>query len=138
MSAKMSQFTIPFRLYICLVFIIIYLKTVNMAAVMSVDLGSEWMKVIFIHKIWECYNFIIFLSITLLQVGVVSPGVPMEIALNKESKRKTPNFISFRDNTRLFGEDAQTLGLRYPKNCFGYLTDLIGKTIDNPVVKTYK
>lgn len=62
----------------------------------------------------------------------------MEIALNKESKRKTPVFISFRDNARLFGEDAQTLGLRYPTNCFGYLTDLIGKTIDNPVVKLYK
>lgn len=62
----------------------------------------------------------------------------MEIALNKESKRKSPMFISFRDNTRLFGEDAQNLGLRYPTHSFGYLTDLIGKSIDNPVVELYK
>lgn len=87
----------------------------NSAAVMSIDLGSEWMK-----------------------VGVVSPGVPMEIALNKESKRKTPTQIAFRDNERLFGEDAQNIGLRFPANSYGYLIDLIGKTIDNPVVKKYQ
>ena len=87
----------------------------NSAAVMSVDLGSEWMK-----------------------VGVVSPGVPMEIALNKESKRKTPTTIAFRNGDRVFGEDAQTLGVRFPSNSFGYLTDLLGKTVDNPMVDLYR
>lgn len=85
------------------------------AAVMSVDLGSEWMK-----------------------IGVVSPGVPMEIALNKESKRKTPTTIAFRNGDRLIGEDAQTLGVRFPANNFGYLVDLLGKTIDNPMVDLYR
>lgn len=85
------------------------------AAVMSVDLGSEWMK-----------------------VGVVSPGVPMEIALNKESKRKTPTAIAFRDSDRVVGEDAQTIGVRFPANSFAYLTDLLGKTIDNPMVDLYR
>ncbi|KFB40653.1 AGAP001827-PA-like protein [Anopheles sinensis] len=85
------------------------------AAVMSVDLGSEWMK-----------------------VGVVSPGVPMEIALNKESKRKTPTTIAFRNGDRVFGEDAQTLGVRFPANSYGYLVDLLGKTIDNPMVDLYR
>lgn len=88
---------------------------VNSLAVMSVDLGSEWMK-----------------------VGIVSPGVPMEIALNKESKRKTPAVISFRDNIRLFGEDAQTIGVRFPKLAFSYLLDLLGKNIDHPIVQLYK
>uniref|UniRef100_A0A182N4Y7 Hypoxia up-regulated protein 1 n=1 Tax=Anopheles dirus TaxID=7168 RepID=A0A182N4Y7_9DIPT len=87
----------------------------NGAAVMSVDLGSEWMK-----------------------VGVVSPGVPMEIALNKESKRKTPTTIAFRNGDRVFGEDAQTLGVRFPANSYGYLIDLLGKTIDNPMVDMYR
>uniref|UniRef100_A0A182Q0R7 Hypoxia up-regulated protein 1 n=1 Tax=Anopheles farauti TaxID=69004 RepID=A0A182Q0R7_9DIPT len=87
----------------------------NGAAVMSVDLGSEWMK-----------------------VGVVSPGVPMEIALNKESKRKTPTTIAFRNGDRVFGEDAQTLGVRFPANSYGYLIDLLGKTIDNPMVDLYR
>lgn len=85
------------------------------AAVMSVDLGTEWMK-----------------------VGVVSPGVPMEIALNKESKRKTPTILSFRDGIRNFGEDAVTVGIRDPAAAYGYLLDLLGKDIDNPIVNLYK
>lgn len=88
---------------------------VDAAAVMSVDLGSEWMK-----------------------VGVVSPGVPMEIALNRESKRKTPAILAFRDGVRTFGEDAQTIGIREPSAAYGYLLDLLGKTIDNPVVDLYR
>lgn len=84
-------------------------------AVMSVDLGTEWMK-----------------------VGIVSPGVPMEIALNKESKRKTPTVISFRDNIRSFGEDAQTVAIRFPKNAYAYLLDLLAKDINHPLVKLFQ
>lgn len=91
------------------------LNPTNGAAVMSVDLGSEWMK-----------------------IGVVSPGVPMEIALNKESKRKTPTTIAFRNGDRLIGEDAQTLGVRFPANNYGYLIDLLGKTVDHPMVELYR
>lgn len=85
------------------------------AAVMSVDLGSEWLK-----------------------VGVVSPGVPMEIALNKESKRKTPTTIAFRNGDRLYGDDANAVGVRFPANNYAYLVDLLGKTIDNPMVELYR
>ncbi|XP_051164816.1 hypoxia up-regulated protein 1 isoform X3 [Leptopilina boulardi] len=84
-------------------------------AVMSVDIGSEWFK-----------------------VAIVSPGVPMEIALNKESKRKTPVAIAFRNEERTFGEDAQVVGVRFPQYCFSYILDLLGKTIDNPIVQLYK
>lgn len=87
----------------------------NGLAVMSVDFGTEWMK-----------------------IGIVSPGVPMEIALNKESKRKTPAVISLRDNERNFGEDAQTVGIRFPKNAYFYLLDLLGKDINHPLVKLYQ
>lgn len=62
----------------------------------------------------------------------------MEMALNKESKRKTPSVISFRNNERLFGEDAQNMGVRFPANSYGYLFDLLGKTIDSPIVELYK
>ncbi|KAH8343212.1 hypothetical protein KR059_006786 [Drosophila kikkawai] len=85
------------------------------AAVMSVDLGTEWMK-----------------------VGVVSPGVPMEIALNRESKRKTPAILAFRNGVRTIGEDAQTIGIKDPNSAYGYLLDLLGKTIDNPIVELYR
>uniref|UniRef100_A0A182PR32 Hypoxia up-regulated protein 1 n=1 Tax=Anopheles epiroticus TaxID=199890 RepID=A0A182PR32_9DIPT len=102
-------------LLIALSLVAMFASLANSAAVMSVDLGSEWMK-----------------------VGVVSPGVPMEIALNKESKRKTPTTIAFRNGDRVFGEDAQTLGVRFPSNSYGYLVDLLGKTIDNPMVDLYR
>lgn len=54
----------------------------NLAA-MSIDLGSEFMK-----------------------IGLVKPGVPMEIVLNKESRRKTPNIVAFRNGERFFGDVA--------------------------------
>ncbi|XP_022219060.1 hypoxia up-regulated protein 1 [Drosophila obscura] len=94
---------------------VLHLPSAQSAAVMSVDLGTEWMK-----------------------VGVVSPGVPMEIALNPESKRKTPAIIALRDGARTVGEDAQTIGIRDPSSAYGYLLDLLGKTIDNPIVDLYR
>ena len=62
----------------------------------------------------------------------------MEIALNKESKRKTPIAVAFRDGERTFGEDALVVGVRFPKQCYIYLLDLLGKKVDNPVVKLFQ
>lgn len=62
----------------------------------------------------------------------------MEIALNKESKRKTPVCISFRDGERTFGEDAQTVGVRFPQNSYSYILDLVGKHVDHPAVKRFQ
>lgn len=83
-------------------------------AVMSVDVGSEWMK-----------------------IAVVSPGVPMEIVLNPESKRKTNMVVSMKDGERKFGSDAMNVCVKSPKHCFSHLLDLVGKTVDNPMVKFY-
>jgi hypoxia up-regulated 1 len=62
----------------------------------------------------------------------------MECALNKESKRKTPTVIAFRENQRLFGEEAVNIAARFPSASFKYLTDLLGKQVDNPIVDLYK
>lgn len=62
----------------------------------------------------------------------------MEIVLNKESKRKTPVAIAFRNNERTVGEDAHTIGVRFPQNMYFYLLDLLAKEVDNPIVKLYK
>merc|ERR1712135_192524 len=88
------------------------LQPVQGVAVVSIDFGSEWMK-----------------------IAVAAPGVPMEIVLNKESKRKTPVAISFRNGERTFGEDAFTVGVKFPSNMYFYLLDLLGKKIDNPLVQ---
>ncbi|XP_043238713.1 hypoxia up-regulated protein 1-like [Amphibalanus amphitrite] len=83
-------------------------------AVMSIDFGSEWIK-----------------------VGVVSPGVPLDIALNRESKRKTPAAMALRDGERIFGEDALTTGVRFPALSYQYLLRLAGKQFDNPAVAQF-
>ena len=42
----------------------------------------------------------------------------MEIALNKESKRKTAVAVFFRNGERLVGADAATSGNKYPYNTY--------------------
>ncbi|XP_014255771.1 hypoxia up-regulated protein 1 isoform X2 [Cimex lectularius] len=106
---------LPFYLALCIVFILECIVQTRAVSVMSIDFGSEWMK-----------------------IAIVSPGVPMEIALNKESKRKTPIAIAFRDEERTFGEDAMGVCVRFPKNCYVYLLDLLGKKVDNPIVKLFQ
>ena len=47
----------------------------------------------------------------------LQPGVPMEIALNAESKRKTAVAVALRDGgERSFGSDALNICVRYPKS----------------------
>ncbi|EDV19444.1 uncharacterized protein TRIADDRAFT_33578, partial [Trichoplax adhaerens] len=84
-------------------------------SIMSVDLGSEWIK-----------------------VAIVKPGVPMEIALNAESKRKSPAAVSIKDGERLFGDSALAVSVKSPKNAYIYVLDILGKKFDNPLVELYK
>ncbi|XP_058865539.1 hypoxia up-regulated protein 1-like [Acipenser ruthenus] len=84
-------------------------------AVMSVDLGSEWMK-----------------------IAIVKPGVPMEIVLNRESRRKTPVAVCLKENERLFEDGALGVSAKNPKLVFRYLQGILGKTLDNPQVALYQ
>ncbi|XP_032057716.1 hypoxia up-regulated protein 1 [Aythya fuligula] len=84
-------------------------------AVMSVDVGSESMK-----------------------IAIVKPGVPMEIVLNKESRRKTPVAVALKENERLFGDSALGMSIRTPKVAFRYFQDLLGKQMNNPQVALYR
>lgn len=56
------------------------------AAVMSIDYGTEWFK-----------------------VGLIKPGIPLDVALNKDSKRKTQAIVTLRGDERLYGSDALAL-----------------------------
>uniref|UniRef100_A0A8I3MMG0 Hypoxia up-regulated protein 1 n=2 Tax=Canis lupus familiaris TaxID=9615 RepID=A0A8I3MMG0_CANLF len=83
-------------------------------AVMSVDLGSESMK-----------------------VAIVKPGVPMEIVLNKESRRKTPVTVTLKENERFFGDSAASMAIKNPKATLRYFQHLLGKQEGNPHVALY-
>uniref|UniRef100_A0A4W6DG48 Hypoxia up-regulated protein 1 n=1 Tax=Lates calcarifer TaxID=8187 RepID=A0A4W6DG48_LATCA len=84
-------------------------------AVMSVDLGSEWMK-----------------------MAIVKPGVPMEIVLNKESRRKTPTVVCLKENERLFGDSALGVSVKNPKTVYRHLQSLLGKKHNNIQVALYQ
>ncbi|XP_042354699.1 hypoxia up-regulated protein 1 [Plectropomus leopardus] len=98
----------------CLVLAMLPSHTVTVA-VMSVDLGSEWMK-----------------------IAIVKPGVPMEIVLNKESRRKTPTVVCLKENERLLGDSALGVSVKNPKTVYRYLESLLGKKHDNPQVALYR
>jgi len=84
-------------------------------AIMGLDLGEEYFK-----------------------VAIVKPGVPMEIALNKESKRKTPTVVSIKSDEILTGTDGLSKSIQFPQHSFRYALSLLGKTIDSPAVAEYK
>ncbi|KAM6983533.1 hypoxia up-regulated protein 1 [Tautogolabrus adspersus] len=98
----------------CLVLAVLPSHTVSVA-VMSVDLGSEWMK-----------------------MAIVKPGVPMEIVLNKESRRKTPIAVCLKENERLFGDSALAVSVKNPKTVYRHLQSLLGKKHDNVQVALYQ
>ncbi|KAM4885658.1 hypoxia up-regulated protein 1 isoform 1-T1 [Sylvia borin] len=107
--ARLPGWALPWLLLFC------FLPASEPVAVMSVDVGSESMK-----------------------IAIVKPGVPMEIVLNKESRRKTPVAVSLKENERLFGDGALGMSIRTPKVAFRYFQDLLGKRIDNPHVALYQ
>ncbi|XP_067678637.1 hypoxia up-regulated protein 1-like isoform X2 [Haliotis asinina] len=84
-------------------------------AVMSIDLGAEFMK-----------------------IAIVKPGVPMEIVTNRESSRKTRTMVAFRDGERQFANQAYTTSVRFPRKAFWYLTHVIGRHFDDPQVQLYR
>lgn len=60
------------------------------------------------------------------------------IEKNRESRRKTPLAVSLRSNEREFGENAISQGIKSPKSAYLFITQLLGKSIDNPAVKAYR
>ncbi|KAK3155066.1 hypothetical protein QOZ80_2BG0198410 [Eleusine coracana subsp. coracana] len=77
------------------------------AAVSSIDLGSEWLKVAAVH---------------------LAPGrVPIAVAINEMSKRKSPALAALADGNRLAGEEAAGITARHPSKVFARARDLLAK-----------
>ena len=72
------------------------------SSVIGIDFGQEWFK-----------------------VSIVKPGIPLDIVLNKETKRKTNSIVALKNNKRLFGNDAIAASIKdpslahYPKSLLG-------------------
>lgn len=82
------------------------------AAVIAVDLGSEFLK-----------------------VSIVKPGrTPISIVLNEMSKRKTSSQVAFVNGDRLLGEEAAVLQPRFPDRVFTSLRNFLGAQAGQPEV----
>ncbi|KAG0332948.1 hypothetical protein BG004_001029 [Podila humilis] len=78
------------------------------AAVMSIDYGTDWFK-----------------------VALVKPGIPLDIVLNAESKRKTQSAITVRGDDRAFGSEALSLATRFPQDSYIGLKRILGRNYDD-------
>ncbi|PNH08150.1 Heat shock protein 17 [Tetrabaena socialis] len=82
------------------------------AALMSIDLGSEFLK-----------------------VCLVKPGrTPISIAVNEMSRRKSPALVGIVNGERLLGEEAFSFAVRYPETIYQRARDLLGKDPDDPTI----
>lgn len=84
------------------------------SAVLGIDFGSNYVK-----------------------VAIVAPGHPFEVAIDPASKRKSPAIVGFDSGERRFGHDAMSLVTKRPKETFLYLSRLLGKSIDTPIIQQF-
>ncbi|KAI9838113.1 MAG: hypothetical protein M1819_006269 [Sarea resinae] len=121
-SPRISFFVI---LLSCFIF---FATTASAAsAVLGVDLGTEYIK-----------------------AALVKPGIPLEIVLTKDSKRKETAALAFKPTKstsnkapgfpeRIYGGDAVALSARFPDDVYPNLKPLLGSLVDgSDVVEDYK
>ncbi|KAF2266466.1 heat shock protein 70-like protein-like protein [Lojkania enalia] len=113
-------------LTIVLGLIILFSSTASAAsAVLGVDLGTEYVK-----------------------AALVKPGIPLEIVLAKDSKRKELSVVAFKPSKggvlpagsfpeRFYGSDAAALAARFPGDVYPNLKQLLGIPSESDVVKVY-
>ena len=113
-----------------LVFLFLFAYTASAAsAVLGIDLGTEYIK-----------------------AALVKPGIPLEIVLTKDSKRKEIAAVAFKSSNinskksgtgifpeRIYGSDALAVAPRFPGDVYPNLKPLLGLSYNShDVVSTYK
>ena len=106
-----------------LLFILAYTASAA-SAVLGIDLGTEYIK-----------------------AALVKPGIPLEIVLTKDSKRKETAAVAFKPSNsksttlesnafpeRIYGGDALALLARFPGDVYPNLKPLLGLQFENNVV----
>lgn len=78
------------RLSLALLFLFSLSYETAFASVLAIDYGSDWIK-----------------------ASLMKPGVPFDILLNKDSKRKIQSSVGWKKSDRLFGSDAYNIVSNY-------------------------
>lgn len=120
MATKMLS---PLRMVLCAVFLFTA-HVYAASAVLGIDLGTEYIK-----------------------AALVKPGIPLDIVLTKDSRRKEISAVTFKPPQngpkkgefpeRLYGSDAMALSARFPGDVFPNLKTLLGLPVDSPAVQEY-
>ncbi|TDL26892.1 actin-like ATPase domain-containing protein [Rickenella mellea] len=95
-------------LQLCLLFSLVFLTQTARSSVLAVDYGSEFIK-----------------------ASLVKPGVPFDVLLNRDSKRKIYSSVSWKNDDRLFGADGFNIATRFPADSFTYLKVLLGAPFES-------
>ncbi len=113
----------PLSLLLC-AFFLFSANVLALSAVLGVDLGTEYIK-----------------------AALVKPGIPLEIVLTKDSRRKEVSAVAFKPPQngakpgsypeRAYGSDAMALFPRFPGDVYPNLKTLLGLPADNSIVKEY-
>ena len=115
-------------LTILLSLLFIFFSTASAAsAVLGIDLGTEYIK-----------------------AALVKPGIPLEIVLTKDSKRKETAAVAFKPlrarvstaesdayPERVYGGDAVALSARFPSDVYTNLKPLLGLKLSDDLVAEY-
>ncbi|KAK3320537.1 Hsp70 protein-domain-containing protein [Cercophora scortea] len=94
------------------------------SAVLGIDLGTEYIK-----------------------AALVKPGIPLEIVLTKDSRRKETSAVAFKPSPngpkpgsypeRAYGSDAMALAPRFPGDVYPNIKAVLGLPADSAEVKEY-
>jgi hypoxia up-regulated 1 len=116
------MFSSPLITILCL-FYLFSSTALAASSVLGVDLGTEYIK-----------------------AALVKPGIPLDIVLTKDSRRKEMSVVAFKPSKniksgdfpeRVYGSDAIALAARFPGDVYPNLKSLLGLSADNSLVKEY-
>ncbi|KAG5646180.1 hypothetical protein DXG03_004233 [Asterophora parasitica] len=86
----------------------------TLASVLAIDYGTDWIK-----------------------ASLMKPGVPFDVLLNRDSKRKIQSVVGWKRDDRLFGGDAAAVAGRFPSDVFSGLKYLQAAPYDSETVARY-
>ncbi|KAG8809977.1 lumenal Hsp70 protein, partial [Serendipita sp. 401] len=93
----------PAALQRLFLFLVLFFPTLITASVLAIDYGTDFTK-----------------------VSLMKPGMPFDVILNRDSKRKIASSVAWKGEERLFGADATNIAPRFPSVSFPSLKYLQG------------
>ncbi|KAK3493551.1 Hsp70 protein-domain-containing protein [Neurospora crassa] len=113
----------PLRIFLSAIFLF-SAHVFAVSAVLGVDLGTEYIK-----------------------AALVKPGIPLEIVLTKDSRRKEISAVAFKPSSngpkkgaypeREYGSDAMAIAPRFPGDVYPNLKAILGLPTDSAQVREY-